>query len=69
MPLTKARDQSEHIAPFDAMVYIVEGIAEVTISGQAHRLKEGEMVIMPANQPHALRALQRFKMLLVMIRS
>ncbi len=60
---------SEHTAPFDALVYIADGVAEVTVSGQAHCLKEGEMMIMPANQPHALRAPQRFKMLLVMIRS
>jgi quercetin dioxygenase-like cupin family protein len=60
---------SEHTAPFDALVYIVDGDAEVTISGQAHNLKEGEMLVLPANQPHALRAQHRFKMLLVMIRS
>jgi len=60
---------SEHTAPFDAMVHILEGEAEVTISGDALRLKQGEMVIMPANQPHALRGLTRFKMLLTMIRS
>jgi quercetin dioxygenase-like cupin family protein len=60
---------SEHTAPFDALVYILDGAAEVTISGRPLPLKPGEMVIMPANQPHALRALQRFKMLLVMIKS
>jgi quercetin dioxygenase-like cupin family protein len=60
---------SEHTAPFDALVYILDGTAEVTISGRPLRLKPGEMVIMPANQPHALRALRRFKMLLVMIKS
>jgi quercetin dioxygenase-like cupin family protein len=60
---------SEHTAPFDALVYIVDGDAEVTISGKAHNLKESEMLILPANQPHALRALHKFKMLLVMIRS
>jgi len=60
---------SEHTAPFDAMVHIVEGEAEVTISGEPLRLRQGEMVIMPANQPHALRGLTRFKMLLTMIRS
>jgi quercetin dioxygenase-like cupin family protein len=60
---------SEHTAPFDALVYLLDGKAEVTISGKPLRLKQGEMVIMPANQPHALKALRRFKMLLVMIKS
>jgi quercetin dioxygenase-like cupin family protein len=60
---------SEHTAPFDAMVHILEGEAEVVISGRPLSLKQGEMVIMPANEPHALRALTRFKMLLTMIRS
>jgi len=60
---------SEHTAPFDAAVYILAGEAEVTISGKALRLKEGEMVIMPANEPHALKAVRNFKMLLVMIKS
>jgi quercetin dioxygenase-like cupin family protein len=60
---------SEHTAPFDALVYLVEGEAEISISGKLHRLKEGDLIIMPANDPHALRALTRFKMLLVMIKS
>ncbi len=60
---------SEHTAPFDALVYIVDGEAEVTISGKALYLKEGDMVIMPANEPHALRAIKKFKMMLVMIKS
>lgn len=60
---------SEHTAPFDALVYCLEGRAEVTISGRPIRLEHGEMVIMPANEPHALKALEKFKMLLVMIRS
>lgn len=60
---------SEHTAPFDALVYIIDGGAEVTISGKHHQLKQGEMVIMPANQPHALKAIRKFKMLLVMIKS
>ncbi|MFC1643810.1 cupin domain-containing protein [Candidatus Omnitrophota bacterium] len=65
----KGQGLSEHTAPFDAMVYIVDGQAEVIISGQEHNLKVGEMIIMPANRPHALRADERFKMLLVMIKS
>ncbi len=60
---------SEHTAPFDAAVHILDGEAEVTISGKTLRLKEGEMVIMPANEPHALKAVRNFKMLLVMIKS
>jgi quercetin dioxygenase-like cupin family protein len=60
---------SEHTAPFDAMVYIIDGEAEVTISGKPLVVKQGEMVIMPANQPHALKAVRRFKMMLVMIKS
>ena len=60
---------SEHTAPFDALVYLLDGEAEITISGKPLNLKEGEMVIMPANQPHALRAIKRFKMMLVMIKS
>jgi len=60
---------SEHTAPFDALVYLLEGEAEIVISGRPLRLKEGEMVIMPANQPHALKAVKEFKMILTMIRS
>jgi len=65
----KGQGLSEHTAPFDALVYLLEGEAEITISGKSLRLREGEMIIMPANQPHALRATQKFKMLLTMIRS
>ena len=65
----KGQGLSEHTAPFDAMVYIVDGEAEVTISGKNYSMKAGEMVIMPANEPHALRAVEKFKMALVMIRS
>ncbi len=60
---------SEHTAPFDALVYLLEGEAEIAISGKTIHLKQGEMVIMPANQPHALRAVKNFKMILTMIRS
>ena len=58
---------SEHTAPFDALIYILDGEAEVTISGRPIPMKSGEMVIMPANKSHALQAVGRFKMLLVMI--
>jgi quercetin dioxygenase-like cupin family protein len=60
---------SEHTAPFDALVYIVDGSVEVIISGKSNKLKTGEMIIMPANKPHALKAIKRFKMLLVMIKT
>jgi quercetin dioxygenase-like cupin family protein len=60
---------SEHIAPFDALVYILDGEAEIHISGKPHRVKESEMIIMPAHEPHALKAMKRFKMLLIMIRA
>ena len=59
---------SEHTAPFDAAVYIIEGEAEITIDGKPHRVRGGEMIIMPAGKPHALKAITRYKMLLVMIR-
>nr|WP_286708755.1 cupin domain-containing protein [Methanothermobacter sp. EMTCatA1] len=60
---------SEHTAPFDAMVQVIDGEAEVTISGEKHRLVAGEMIIMPAEKPHAVMAVKPFKMLLTMIRS
>jgi quercetin dioxygenase-like cupin family protein len=59
---------SEHTTPFDALAQVVEGEAEITISGHAHRVQGGEMILMPANQPHALKALKRFQMILTMIR-
>ena len=59
---------SEHTAPFDAVVHILDGKAEITIGGKSNEVKAGEMLIMPANVPHALHASERFKMLLVMIR-
>jgi quercetin dioxygenase-like cupin family protein len=60
---------SEHTAPYDAMVYVLDGEVDVTISGKPVRLKQGEMTIMPANEPHALTAKTKFKMLLIMIKS
>jgi len=59
---------SEHTAPFDALVYCLDGEAEVTILGKQVQLKKGEVLIMPANKPHALKATRQFKMLLTMIR-
>jgi len=60
---------SEHTAPYDALVYLLDGEATVVISGKPIRLKKGEMTIMPATEPHALKAVTRFKMILTMIRS
>jgi len=65
----KGEGLSEHRAPFDSLVYIVDGEAGVTIVGKSFVLKEGEMIVMPGNKTHALRATRRFKMLLVMIRT
>jgi len=59
---------SEHTSPYDATVQIIEGEAELTIGGKPIKVKAGEMIIMPANVPHAVRAEKRFKMLLIMIR-
>jgi len=59
---------SEHTAPFDALVYLIDGEAEVIISGKALQLREGDMVIMPAYEPHAVKAPKRFKMVLLMIK-
>lgn len=60
---------SEHTAPFEALVYLLEGEAEITISGKRNRVQAGEMLIMPADEPHALQALRPFKMVLIMLRS
>ena len=60
---------SEHTAPFDALVYVVDGEAEITVSGTASRVKRGEMILLPAGEPHALTAIERFKMLLIMIKA
>lgn len=60
---------SEHTAPFDALAHVLEGEAEITVSGKPMHARAGEMVLMPADQPHALKAITKFKMLLTMIRS
>ena len=65
----KGEGLSEHTTPYDALVYIIDGEAEVTISGKPIRLKKDEVTIMPANEPHALSAVTKFKRLLVMIKS
>ena len=65
----KGESLSEHTAPFDALVYILDGETKIFISGKPHLVKKGEIIIMPAGKPHALKASKRFKMLLIMIRS
>lgn len=60
---------SEHSAPFDATICLLDGEAEMTVSGKPFRVRAGEIVILPANDPHSVRAVSRFKMLLIMIRS
>jgi len=64
----KGQGLSEHTAPFDALVYVSDGVASVVISGKNYTVKQGEMIIMPANEPHSLSAVERFKMLLVLIK-
>ena len=64
----KEQGLSEHKTPFDAIVEILDGEAEITIGGNLHNLKKGDCIIMPANIPHALKAVERFKMLLTMIK-
>ncbi|NLX88233.1 MAG: cupin domain-containing protein [Syntrophomonadaceae bacterium] len=60
---------SEHTAPFNALVYILDGKAEVTVSGVSHQVSAGEIILLPAGEPHALQAQERFKMLLIMVRA
>lgn len=64
----KGQELSEHTAPFDALVQLLEGRAAITISGNINQVKEGEAIVLPANKPHALSAPVPFKMMLVMIR-
>ncbi|MFH1460256.1 MAG: cupin domain-containing protein [Candidatus Omnitrophota bacterium] len=60
---------SEHTAPFDAIVYILDGKAEITIDGQVFILGQNKLITMPANKPHSLKAIEKFKMMLIMIKS
>jgi quercetin dioxygenase-like cupin family protein len=60
---------SEHVAPYDALVSVLDGEVEVAISEKIYRVKEGEMIILPANKPHALKAIRKFKMMLIMIKA
>jgi len=65
----QGQELSEHTAPYDALVHVLEGEAEIKISGKPYLLKDGQVIIMPADQPHALKAVKKFKMLLTMIRA
>ena len=65
----KGQGLSEHTAPFEAIVYLVDGEAEITVAGKVHLVRQGEIIILPANVPHALTAISPFKMLLTMIKS
>ena len=65
----KGERLSEHTAPFDAMIQVIDGKAEITISGSKNILEKGDMILMPANESHALHAIEKFKMILTMIRS
>ncbi len=69
LALDKGQVLSGHIAPFDALVYNFSGEAEVVIKGKPHLFKDGGVIMMPANRPHVIKAMERFKMLLVMVRS
>jgi quercetin dioxygenase-like cupin family protein len=60
---------SEHTTPFDALAYIFDGKARITISKKEYIVEKGQMIIMPANEPHALKALEKFKMMLIMIKA
>lgn len=64
----KGQGLSEHKTPYNGLVLVVDGEAVITISGKEHRFKKGEMIIMPANKPHSVKSVTRFKMILIMIR-
>ena len=64
----KDQGLSEHAAPFDALVQVLDGVGEITIAGVPHRLAKNDLILMPANIPHAVKAVERFKMMLTMIR-
>ncbi|MBE0639355.1 MAG: cupin domain-containing protein [Bacteroidales bacterium] len=65
----ESQELSEHTAPFDAVVYVMDGKAEIAIDKKPFILNQGETIIMPANIPHAVKAVEKFKMMLVMIKS
>jgi quercetin dioxygenase-like cupin family protein len=65
----QGQELSEHTTPFDALVHVLDGAAEIMVGGTPHTVKAGEMILMPGNVPHALKAPERFKMVLTMIRA
>lgn len=65
----KGQGLSEHTAPYDALVIITEGAAEITVSGVKHKVNTGEIILIPATKPHVLKAIEQFKMILIMIKS
>jgi len=65
----KGQGLSEHTAPFDALLYILDGSAKITVAGKNHNVKSGEMIILPAHKPHSVKAVKQFKMILVMIKN
>ena len=65
----QGEELSEHIVPHEVLIHVTDGTAEISISGTRHRVAAGEMIILPAGQPHAVRAITRFKMMLVMLRA
>jgi len=65
----EGQELSEHTVPFDALVHVLDGEVEIRISGEPSRVKKGEAILMPANQPHAVRAVTSFKMVLAMVRT
>jgi len=65
----KDQSLSEHTAPFDALLQVIDGEVEVVISGKKHYLTSNDMILMPANIPHAVKAIDKFKMLLIMIKA
>ena len=65
----QGQEFSEHTVPHDALVHVIDGEAEITISGKPHRLEQGQIILMPGGQPHAVKATQKFKMVLTLIRA
>jgi len=65
----KSQGLSEHTTPYDALIFVLDGEVNVTISGKNFHLRQGEMIVMPSNEPHALKALTKFKMVLIMIQT
>ncbi|MFO8020319.1 MAG: cupin domain-containing protein [Promethearchaeia archaeon] len=65
----KGEGLREHTTPYDALVYVFDGEVEITIDGEPFNVKKGETIIMPANEPHALKAIEKYKMMLIMIKS